>query len=218
MARATSEGQEVWEAARATGDFAAFAPVLGATSSCARLRRLLRRRGVPYDALLADYDFGLTAGRLHESSTPRRGCRRSSPGRPSGRRRAGRRSRPARSRVPPCWRHRRRRRRLADRRLRPPVQLGVGRGDSRITTRYVEGDLLTVLAALHEFGHALYERQIAPELSRTSLGGGTSMSVHESQSKLWENHVGRHPAFAPVLAECVRRRRLPGRARRVLRR
>jgi carboxypeptidase Taq len=54
---------------------------------------------------------------------------------------------------------------------------------------------------MHEFGHALYERQIAPELSRTNLGGGTSMSAHESQSKLWENHVGRHPAFAPVLAE-----------------
>ena len=70
-----------------------------------------------------------------------------------------------------------------------------------MTTRYQEGDLLSVIAAMHEFGHALYERQIAPELSRTNLGGGTSMSVHESQSKLWENHVGRHPAFAGVLAE-----------------
>ena len=53
---------------------------------------------------------------------------------------------------------------------------------------------------MHEFGHALYDRQIAPELARTSLGDGTSMSIHESQSKLWENHVGRHPAFARVLA------------------
>ena len=82
-----------------------------------------------------------------------------------------------------------------------PFSVGVGRGDSRVTTRYEEGDLLSVIAAMHEFGHALYERQIAPELSRTNLGGGTSMSMHESQSKLWENHVGRHPAFAGVLAE-----------------
>ena len=84
-----------------------------------------------------------------------------------------------------------------------PFSVGVGLSDSRVTTRYDESDLLSVIAALHEFGHALYERQIDPELSRTNLGGGTSMSVHESQSKLWENHVGRHPAFASVLAEAL---------------
>ena len=72
-----------------------------------------------------------------------------------------------------------------------------------MTTRYEEGDLLSVIAAMHEFGHALYERQIAPELARTNVGGGTSMSMHESQSKFWENHVGRHPAFAPVIAEAL---------------
>ncbi len=81
-----------------------------------------------------------------------------------------------------------------------PFSTCVGHRDSRVTTRYEEGDLLSVLAAVHEFGHALYERQIPAELSRTSLGGGTSMSIHESQSKLWENHVARNPAFAPVLA------------------
>ncbi len=58
-----------------------------------------------------------------------------------------------------------------------------------------------MLAALHEFGHGLYERQIDPALARTNAGAGTSMSMHESQSKLWENHVGRHPAFAGVLAD-----------------
>jgi carboxypeptidase Taq len=58
-----------------------------------------------------------------------------------------------------------------------------------------------MLAAVHEYGHALYESQIAPELARTNLGHGTSMSVHESQSKFWENHVGRHRAFAGVLAD-----------------
>jgi carboxypeptidase Taq len=53
---------------------------------------------------------------------------------------------------------------------------------------------------VHEYGHALYESQIAPELARTNLDHGTSMSVHESQSKLWENHVARHRAFATVMA------------------
>ena len=84
-----------------------------------------------------------------------------------------------------------------------PFSTCIGPLDSRLTTRYEDGYPLALLAALHEFGHALYERQIAPELVRTSLGSGTSMSVHESQSKLWENHVGRHPAFAPVLATAL---------------
>ena len=82
---------------------------------------------------------------------------------------------------------------LARRRLGAPVhRLASGRRDSRVTTRYEDGELQSVLAAMHEFGHALYERQIAPELDRTNLGRGTSMSMHESQSKLWENHVGRN--------------------------
>jgi carboxypeptidase Taq len=58
----------------------------------------------------------------------------------------------------------------------------------------------SLLSSLHEYGHALYERQVDPALARTNLGRGTSMSVHESQSKLWENHVARSPAFAEVLA------------------
>ena len=42
-----------------------------------------------------------------------------------------------------------------------------------------------------------------PLLTRTNLGGGTSMSIHESQSKLWENHVARNPAFAELLATAL---------------
>jgi carboxypeptidase Taq len=69
-----------------------------------------------------------------------------------------------------------------------------------VTTRYNDGQVESLLSSLHEYGHALYERQIDPALDRTNLGRGTSMSIHESQSKLWENHVARHPAFATVLA------------------
>jgi carboxypeptidase Taq len=81
-----------------------------------------------------------------------------------------------------------------------PFTAWLGRRDSRVTTRYSDGDVESLLSSLHEYGHALYERQIDPALERTNLGCGTSMSIHESQSKLWENHVARNPAFAEVLA------------------
>jgi carboxypeptidase Taq len=65
-------------------------------------------------------------------------------------------------------------------------------GDIRITTRVKSNDLSEALfSTLHEAGHALYELGVAPELAGTPLGRGTSMGVHESQSRLWENLVGR---------------------------
>jgi carboxypeptidase Taq len=82
-----------------------------------------------------------------------------------------------------------------------PFTAWIGPRDSRVTTRYGDGEVESLLSSLHEFGHALYERQIDPALDRTNLGSGTSMSIHESQSKLWENHVARSRSFAEVLAE-----------------
>jgi carboxypeptidase Taq len=81
-----------------------------------------------------------------------------------------------------------------------PFTAWIGRRDTRITTRYIEGEVESLLSSLHEYGHALYERQVDQALERTNIGRGTSMSIHESQSKLWENHVARNPAFAEVLA------------------
>src|SRR6266566_453131 len=52
-----------------------------------------------------------------------------------------------------------------------------------------------VMAAIHEGGHALYEQGSAPTLVRTPVAGGTSMGVHESQSRLWENEIGRSEAY-----------------------
>jgi carboxypeptidase Taq len=85
-----------------------------------------------------------------------------------------------------------------------PFTAWIGPGDTRLTTRYSEGGVESLLGALHEYGHALYERQIDPALERTNLGHGTSMSIHESQSKLWENHVARSAAFAELLAAELR--------------
>src|SRR5262249_2546029 len=65
-------------------------------------------------------------------------------------------------------------------------------GDVRITTRVRRDDLGDALfSTLHEAGHALYELGVAPELAGTPLGRGTSLGVHESQSRLWGNGGGR---------------------------
>jgi carboxypeptidase Taq len=68
--------------------------------------------------------------------------------------------------------------------------------DVRITTRVKENDLSEALfSTLHETGHALYELGVSHDLEGTPLAGGTSSGVHESQSRLWENLVGRSRPF-----------------------
>lgn len=69
-------------------------------------------------------------------------------------------------------------------------------GDVRITTRVREDDLGDALfGTLHESGHAMYEQGIRREFEGTPLANGTSSGIHESQSRLWENLVGRSMAF-----------------------
>jgi carboxypeptidase Taq len=206
IAHAGAAGQESWAAARADDDFQAFVPALSRNVELARSRgRCLAEDGQrPYDALLNDYDFGLGTAdlrRLFDALTsalpplvadasvhsPRRAlavpvsCQQAAVQATLKRLGVDRES----------WRvdvsaH--------------PFSVRMGRRDTRVTTRYGDGDVESLLSSLHEYGHALYERQVDAALERTNLGEGTSMSVHESQSKLWENHVARHPAFAEVLA------------------
>lgn len=77
-----------------------------------------------------------------------------------------------------------------------PFMIKMAYGDIRITTRVNENNLNEALfSSIHETGHALYELGIAPELEGTSLHEGASMGVHESQSRLWENLVGRSYRF-----------------------
>ncbi|HEV7492497.1 carboxypeptidase M32 [Baekduia sp.] len=206
LAQASAAGQDIWEAARAADDYAKFAPALERNVELARAYAdCFEGYAGPYDALLADYDYGLTAERIQEvfgalgSALPPLVSELS--------------ARPQQPPLePPIAAQERavaavlRRFGVRDGSWRldvssHPFSTNIGQRDSRITTRYEDGQLESLLAAMHEFGHALYDRQIAPELARTSLGDGTSMSIHESQSKLWENHVGRHPAFARVLAQ-----------------
>jgi len=69
-------------------------------------------------------------------------------------------------------------------------------GDVRITTRVRQDDMTdSLFSTLHECGHALYEQGIDPSYEGTPLAHGTSSGVHESQSRLWENLVGRSRGF-----------------------
>jgi carboxypeptidase Taq len=206
LAQASAAGQESWQRARAADDFAAFLPDLRRNVEFARAHgQCLAEEGEsPYEALLGDYDFGLRvehlrdlfAGLVERLPDLARDARGHSPRRalavPADAQRAAVAGVLRRIGVEEAsWRvdvsaH--------------PFTTWVGRRDTRLTTRYSDGDVESLLSSLHEYGHALYERQVAPALERTNLGQGTSMSVHESQSKLWENHVARSPAFAEVLA------------------
>jgi carboxypeptidase Taq len=206
LSRAHADGQEVWQRARADDDFAAFAPALRRNIELARsYAQCLTDDGSSlYGELLNDYDFGLATDELRRLFGALAAA------------------------LPPLMSEARLR--LPRRELAVPVsaqqtavaailrRIGVdqvswrvdvsthpftawmGRWDTRLTTRYSDGDVESLLSSLHEYGHALYERQVDPALERTNIGSGTSMSVHESQSKLWENHVARNPAFAEVLA------------------
>jgi carboxypeptidase Taq len=205
-ARASADGQEIWQRARAADDFGAFAPALQRNVELAQAYGdcLAQESQSTYDALLDDHDFGLRSAELRRIfgalagaltpliadaaiHSPRRALEV-----PVAAQRAAVAGTLRRLGVEQqSWRvdvstH--------------PFTTWMGRRDTRLTTRYGDGDVESLLSSLHEYGHGLYERQIDPLLDRTNLGSGTSMSMHESQSKLWENHVARSPAFAEVMA------------------
>ena len=76
-----------------------------------------------------------------------------------------------------------------------PFAASSGTQDIRLTTRYTENDLTSIFTAMHECGHGLYEHGISQTLERTPLCCGVSSALHESQSRLWENIVGRSRPF-----------------------
>lgn len=77
-----------------------------------------------------------------------------------------------------------------------PFAIGISVNDVRITTRF-DPDFLSpaLFGTMHEAGHGMYEQGVAPELDGTPLAGGASLGMHESQSRMWENVVGRSRPF-----------------------
>lgn len=77
-----------------------------------------------------------------------------------------------------------------------PFCSGMAPHDTRLTTRYDESDFRSSLfGVLHEAGHGLYEQGLPKDRRGQPVGNSASLGVHESQSRLWENHVGRSRAF-----------------------
>jgi carboxypeptidase Taq len=205
LARAASLGHQAWLEARAASDFARFMPALERNIE-------LKRRYVdcfeptaePYDVLLDDFEPEMTTGevrrvfdRLKEELVPLIAAVGGSADAVDG----------TLARGPfPVERQRAAVLAILEQlgfdesswRLDPtahPFASGSGITDIRITTRFVEDALMGVFASIHEFGHGLYEHGSAPELDRTPLCGGVSLGLHESQSRLWENLLGRSRPF-----------------------
>jgi carboxypeptidase Taq len=205
QAQVVSAAQHAWAAARQQSDFAAFQPHLEKVVE-------LKRRYVgffppgahPYDVLLDDFEPSMTTAEVHELFgvlRPRQvALIRELTARPQVE--DGFLHQPyseagmtafARSVVSAIgfdWTRGRQ-----DRSVHP-FATGIGPNDVRITTRFVEREPLSLLFGLiHETGHALYEQGIAPAFARSLLGNAASLGVHESQSRLWENLVGRSHSF-----------------------
>jgi len=203
MAHAGATGHEAWARARETSDFALFEPHL-------RRNIELRRRYVacfpeverPYDALLDDFEPGMRTadaedalGRMRDGLVP---LVEAAPVTADDALVVGG--------AFPVDAQRQliatilRQVGVDDQRWRlddaiHPFAATIAPGDVRLTTRYAEDDLDSIFCTLHEFGHGLYEANIDPALARSPLGTGVSSAVHESQSRLWENMVGRSPGF-----------------------
>ena len=221
LARARSLGQHAWAQARAADDFAAFLPHLR------EIVTLTRRYAAcfpdvehPYDAVLDDYEPGMHTGQvrgvfaqLREGLQPLIAAIESS-------REAGRAPEPLRGPFSIDAQRLLVRDVLLDVGFDPaqsrldesehPFSTAVALDDHRITARFTDDSLEALFAGLHEFGHALYDSQIDRALARSPLCAGVSSSVHESQSRLWENMVGRGRAGATYLLPRLRKA-FPGR-------
>ena len=86
-----------------------------------------------------------------------------------------------------------------------PFTSGTNKWDVRITTHYHEDDVLSSLySVIHEGGHALYEMDVRDDMQFTCLADGVTMGVHESQSRFYENLIGRSRAFCTPLLKVMK--------------
>lgn len=207
IARTQAKSFESWRRARANNDFASFAPFLSRT--IALQREVADRLGfveTRYDALLDQYEPGMTVSKLDQLFTPVRDVASALLKRIEGSNHVVDDS---------CLQGEFASEKQME--LSKAVLRGMGYKfshggiacsphpfttsfgspfDVRVTVNpdphFIQA---SVMAAIHEGGHALYEQGSAPTLARTPLAGGASMGAHESQSRLWENNIGRSLAY-----------------------
>lgn len=202
IAQVTSEAQGKWAAARADEDVAAFLPVLEEVVALKREEgAALAAGGDLYDAMLADYEPGTTGAQIaaiFDAMRPRLVALRAAvleqpePAGLSGTYDAGQQMQLA-EKLAVAFGYDLTRGRL-DKAVHP-FSSGSG-SDVRITTRTSETDPFNcIYSTIHEVGHACYELGIDPAYALSPLGSGVSMGVHESQSRIYENQIGRSRAF-----------------------
>ena len=81
-----------------------------------------------------------------------------------------------------------------------PFTSSVSPFDVRVTTHIYEKNLVSsIYSTAHEAGHGIYEQNIGEDIKQTEVGGGAAMSIHESQSRFYENVIGRSRTFLPVI-------------------
>lgn len=207
MARSTSLSQAAWSQAKKNNDFASFAPHLKTMIDLnRRMAKYLDPSAKPYDVLLGLYEFGATEdsigsvfGRMKQDLVAILGKIKSRP------------------QVRDDFLHRRvsaaSQARLSEFLMEAlgydkargrldttahPFTTTLGKDDIRITTRYIEDFFpSSAFSTIHESGHALYEMGIdpGPEYAQTQLADAASMAIHESQSRMWENMIGRSEGF-----------------------
>lgn len=202
LARVTSTAQGIWAAARAADKVADFLPTLAEVIALKRQEAAaLAQGGDLYDALMDDYEPGATAavtGAMFDRMRPRlvrlRAAVLAAPQPPKLNHHFGQDAQMRFARdlaLAFGYDFDRGRLDLAVH----PFSSGSG-NDARITTRVVETDPFNCFySTIHEVGHACYELGIDPDYLLTPLGNGVSMGVHESQSRIYENQLGRSPAF-----------------------
>ncbi len=202
IARVTSQAQSIWAEARAADDFAAFAPTLREVLSLKREEgAALAADGDVYDAMLDDYEPGATASELSamfDALRPRLVDLRAAilekpaPQGLSGEFDEGAQMKLSRM-IAKVFGYDMARGRV-DKAVHP-FSSGSGT-DVRITTRTTPSDPFNcIYSTIHEVGHGAYEQNIDPDYLLTPLGAGVSMGVHESQSRIYENQLGRSRAF-----------------------
>jgi carboxypeptidase Taq len=206
IARTTTRAQQVWQESRQANDFSTFRPWL---EKIVRLKRqeaeAVGYRDVPYDALLDLYEPGATTAEVRRifadlaaELVPLVGAITSS---------SRQAPRQILERTYPVDRQEAFGRAAAAAigfdfdagRLdvtTHPFCSGLGPGDCRITTRYNPQRFNDAFfGILHEAGHGIYEQGLDPEQFGTPAGSAASLGIHESQSRLWENQVGRSRSF-----------------------
>jgi carboxypeptidase Taq len=206
IARVTTVGQQVWGDAREKNDYAAFKPTL---AKILRLKKeeasALSDGGRLYDALLDDYEPGETTENLQQvfkslrdDLIPLVEAIRSASRKPDAS--IMHRDYPA-DRQEAFGK-------LASAAVgfnfdagrldetTHPFCSGLGPADTRITTRYDRNEFnQAFFGILHETGHGLYDQGLESDHWGTPMGEAVSLGIHESQSRMWENFVGRSPAF-----------------------